>query len=188
MEKKTALWVKILVPILIVAVIGGIWIIKTVSEQPAEDPSISQGTTELPDDLKGADFSLNATKQIDFAALSEYGLPIIADYGADSCIPCKQMAPVLKTLNAEMQGKAFIKFVDVWKYYDAANNVPIQLIPTQVFFNADGTPFIPSDELAKEIQFDMYSDKEGGKHIFTVHQGGLTEEQMRSILKEMGVE
>ena len=188
MEKKTALWVRILIPVLIVAIIGGIWIFKTVSEQSAEDPSISQGTTELPDDLKGADFSLNATKQIDFAALSEYGLPIIADYGADSCIPCKQMAPVLKTLNAEMQGKAFIKFVDVWKYYEAAANVPVQVIPTQVFFNADGTPFVPSDELAKEIQFDMYSDKEGGKHIFTVHQGGLTEEQMRAILKEMGVE
>ncbi len=188
MKKNTALWVKILTPVLIVAVIGGMWIYKTISEKPADDPTSSEDTSDLPSNLEGADFSLNATKQIDFAALSEYDLPIIADYGADSCIPCKQMAPVLKTLNSEMQGKAFIKFVDVWKYYDAANNVPIQLIPTQVFFNADGTPFIPSDELAKEIQFDMYSDKEGGKHIFTVHQGGLTEEQMRAILKEMGVE
>lgn len=188
MEKKTALWVKILIPVLIVAVIGGIWLFKTVSEKPAEDPSSSQGTTDLPSNLEGADFSLNATKQIDFAVLSEYGLPIIADYGADSCIPCKQMAPVLKKLNAEMQGKAFIKFVDVWQYYDAAANVPVQVIPTQVFFNADGTPFVPSDELAKKIQFDMYSDKTTGKHTFTVHQGGLTEEQMRAILAEMGVE
>ena len=61
------------------------------------------------------------------------------------------MAPVLKNLNAEMHGKAFIKFDDVWKYYEAAANVPVQVIPTQVFFNADGTPFVPSDELAKEI-------------------------------------
>lgn len=188
MEKKTALWVKILVPVLIVAIIGGIWIYKTVSEKPTEDPSSSQGTSDLPSNLEGADFSLNATKEIDFTALSEYGLPIIADYGADSCIPCKQMAPVLKTLNAEMQGKAFIKFVDVWQYYEAAANVPVRVIPTQVFFNADGTPFVPSDELAKEIQFDMYSDKTSGEHTFTVHQGGLTEEQMRAILKEMGVE
>ncbi len=179
MKKKTPLWVKIIVPFLIVAVIGGIWIFKTISEKPAENQPTSQGT---------ADFSLNATEQIDFVALSEYGLPVIADYGADSCIPCKQMAPVLKKLNAEMQGKAFIKFVDVWQYYDAAANVPVQVIPTQVFFNADGTPFVPSDALAKEIQFDMYSDKTTGEHTFTVHQGGLTEEQMRAILKEMGVE
>ncbi len=188
MDKRKSLWIKILVPVLIVAIIGGIWIYKTVSETPAEDPSTSQGTVDLPSNLEGADFSLNATEVIDFEALSEYGLPIIADYGADSCIPCKQMAPVLKELNAEMQGKAFIKFVDVWKYGSAAANVPVQVIPTQVFFNADGTPFVPSDELAAKIQFDMYSHRETGEHIFTVHQGGLTEEQMREILKEMGVE
>ncbi len=188
MDKKKSLWVKILVPVLIVAVIGGIWFFKSISEKNIQEPSFSQGSSDLPDNLKDADFSLNVTKEIDFKALSEYGLPIIADYGADSCIPCKQMAPVLKTLNAEMQGKAFIKFVDVWKYYEAAANVPVQVIPTQVFFNADGTPFVPSDKLAKEIQFDMYSDKSTGKHTFTVHQGGLTEAQMRAILKEMGVE
>ncbi len=188
MDKKKSLWVKILVPVLIVAVIGGIWLFKSISEKNIQEPSFSQGSSNLPDNLKDADFSLNATKEIDFKALSEYGLPIIADYGADSCIPCKQMAPVLKTLNAEMQGKAFIKFVDVWKYYEAAANVPVQVIPTQVFFNADGTPFVPSDKLAKEIQFDMYSHKDTGERIFTVHQGGLTEEQMRAILKEMGVE
>ena len=91
-------------------------------------------------------------------------------------------------MNEEFAGKAFVKFADVWKYQDAAGNVPIQIIPTQVLFNADGTPFVPSDELQKEMEFLMYSDKEGGKHTFTVHQGGLTEEQFRKILKEMGVE
>lgn len=179
---KNSLWVKILIPVLIVAVIGVMWFVKNGTDNT---PIMTEPTG---DQLAGADFSLNATEQIDFAALSKHGLPIIADYGADSCIPCKQMAPVLKTLNAEMQGKAFIKFVDVWQYYEAAANVPVQVIPTQVFFNADGTPFVPSDALAKEIQFDMYTDQEGGKHIFTVHQGGLTEEQMRAILQEMGVE
>lgn len=187
MDQKKTLWVKILVPILIIAVIGGMWMVKKASEKPTDDTTETQGSS-LPDNLKDADFGLNATEEIDFEALSKYGLPVIADYGADSCIPCKQMAPVLKTLNAEMQGKAFIKFVDVWKYYEAAANVPVQVIPTQVFFNADGTPFVPSDNLAKEIQFDMYSDKATGKHTFTVHQGGLTEAQMRAILKEMGVE
>lgn len=98
------------------------------------------------------------------------------------------MAPVLKTLNAEMQGKAFIKFVDVWQYYEAAANVPVQVIPTQIFVNADGTPFIPSEKLASQIEFMMYSDKETGSHIFTTHQGGLSEDQMRLILAEMGVE
>lgn len=97
------------------------------------------------------------------------------------------MAPILEKLNEEMNGKAFIKFVDVWKYPDAGQNVPVQVIPTQVLFHADGTPFLPSDELAKKISFDMYSSRETGEHVFTVHQGGLTEEEMRLILAEMGV-
>lgn len=166
--KDNLLWLKILVPVLIVAAIAVIFIVKNASEEDAPD---------LPDEL----FGLNATTEIDFASLAEYGLPVIVDYGADSCIPCKQMAPVLKTMNAEMKDKAFIKFVDVWKYGSAANNVPIQIIPSQVFFNADGTPYVPSDSLKKQIGgFKLYNG-------FTVHEGGLTEDEMRAILAEMGV-
>ena len=88
------------------------------------------------------------------------------------------MAPALKTLNEEMYGKAFIKFADVWLYADAANNVPVQVIPTQVLVNADGTSFVPSEELAAQIQFTMYSRKDTGEHAFTVHQGGLSEEPL----------
>lgn len=184
MENKKSLIVKILVPVLIVTIIGGMWFFKN----PPSDPELIIVINPTAEQLAGADFSLNATELIDYKALSEYGLPIIVDYGADSCIPCKQMAPVLQTLNAEMQGKVFIKFVDVWQYYEAAANVPVQVIPTQIFVNADGTPFVPSEELASEIGFMMYTDKETGAHIFTTHQGGLTEEQMRQILAEMGVE
>ena len=182
---KNTLWGKILVPVLIVAVIGAMWFIKNGSND-ADLPILMEPTGNQPN---GADFSLNATELIDYEVLSEYGLPIIVDYGADSCVPCKQMAPVLQTLNTEMQGKAFIKFVDVWKYYEAAANVPIQLIPSQVIFNPDGTPYKPSGDVANQIGgFKMYSDQESGEHIFTVHEGGFTEEQMRLILAEMGVE
>ena len=87
-----------------------------------------------------------------------------------------------------MEGKAFIKFIDVWKYSDNVKDVPVQVIPTQILFNADGTPFVPSDDLALEIEFTMYNENETNEHIFTTHQGGITEEQMRKILKEMGVE
>jgi thioredoxin 1 len=58
------------------------------------------------------------------------------------------------------------------------------VIPTQIFFNADGTPYVPSDDLG--IEFGFYRMKDTQKHVFTVHQGGLTEEQMRNILADMG--
>lgn len=187
MDIKKKRIVKIIVPLLIVIALFGLWIIKTATDK-AESPLPPISSAELPEHLKGADFSLEVTTTVDFEALAEYGIPTIIDYGSDSCIPCKEMAPALKTLNEEMYGKAFVKFADVWVYSSAANNVPVQVIPTQVLISSDGTPFVPSDELAAEIEFVLYSDRTSGDHVFTVHQGGLTEEQMRKILKEMGVE
>ncbi len=185
---KNTLLIKVLVPVLILAVIGGMWLVKNPPDNHITFDTVPPANRVLPEHLQDADFSLAITEAVDFEAMAEYGIPLIVDYGSDSCIPCQQMAPVLEKLNKEMAGKAFIKFADVWVYTDAATNVPVQIIPTQVLVNADGTPFVPSDELASQIEFMMYSDRTSNEHIFTVHQGGLTEEQMRLILAEMGVE
>lgn len=171
---KKKLFVKILVPVLIAVSLTIIWVVKT-HQTPTP---IDKQTGNI------ADFVLEA-ESIDLNALKDYNLPIIIDFGSDSCIPCKAMAPVLQTMNSEMQGKAIIKFVDVWKHSKAANGFPIQVIPTQVFINANGTPYVPSDDIG--IKFDMYSSKDTGKPAFTVHQGGLTEREMRAILTDMGV-
>lgn len=176
MNKKKLL-MKILVPVFIVITLTVIWAVKT---HPTPTP-IDNNSTDAESE---ADFQLE-TASVDLEALASYGLPIIIDFGSDSCIPCQEMAPVLETMNAEMQGKAIIKFVDVWKHTDAADGFPIQVIPTQVFVNSDGTPYVPSDDIA--VEFAMYSYQETGEHAFTVHQGGLTEEQMRAILTDMGV-
>lgn len=206
MEKKRV--VQILVPCIILVAVAGIYLAKNpslISQKQETQISASDNgekeehqnqavqdennTVSDIDHVQGenADFSLAVTETVDFEEMSSYGLPMIVDYGSDSCIPCKEMAPVLEKMNQEMEGKAFIKFVDVWKYTDAANNVPVQVIPTQVLVNADGTPFVPSEGLAAQIQFTLYTSKETGEHVFTVHQGGMTEEQMRLILEEMGV-
>lgn len=163
---------KIIIPMLMIIGIACIWLFQ------------NQGTDEVTVDTE---FPLTVTS-IDLETLTSYGLPIIIDFGADECIPCKEMAPVLDTLNEEMQGTAIIQFVDVWKNPTVASDFPIQVIPTQVLINPDGTPYYPSDEIASSIEFTMYADRETEEHIFTTHQGGLTEEQMRLILADMGVE
>lgn len=165
--------VKIITPVLIVAAIVGIWLIKNADKSPA-----------IIDD--NSDFALHITESIDLEHLKSYGLPIIIDFGADSCIPCKEMAPVLVKLNEELQGKAIIKFVDVWKYQELAEGYPISVIPTQVFFDKDGKPYTPSNPQASQI--NMYSLKNTNEHIFTTHEGGMTEEMILAALKEMGLE
>ena len=46
-------------------------------------------------------------------------LPRLVDLGADKCIPCKAMAPILKDLKTEYAGRMDVEFIDVWKNPDA---------------------------------------------------------------------
>ncbi len=65
-------------------------------------------------------------------------LPRLMDLGADKCIPCKAMAPILKELKMEYAGRLDVEFVDVWKNPDAGRAHKLTLIPTQIFFDAFG--------------------------------------------------
>jgi len=170
-EKKTKSIIKIFVPILIIAVILGIFILKGNQKEPMADTT--------------GEFALEVTA-IDLEQLKSYGLPMVIDFGADSCEPCKAMAPVLQELNKEMQGKVIVKFVDVWKNPKAVADFPVQVIPTQFFFDKDGNPFVPQD--ADAMQMELYTTKDTNKHVYTAHRGGMTEEQLKDVLKEMGVE
>jgi thioredoxin 1 len=66
------------------------------------------------------------------------GLPRLVDLGADTCIPCKMMAPIIEDMKKEYAGKMEVVFIDVWKKREEAGRYGIQLIPTQIFYGADG--------------------------------------------------
>ncbi len=66
------------------------------------------------------------------------GLPRLVDLGAESCIPCKMMKPVLVELKKEYQGKMQVDFIDVWKNPEEGQSYGIEGIPTQIFFDASG--------------------------------------------------
>ena len=65
-------------------------------------------------------------------------LPKLVDLGADKCIPCKMMAPILKELKTGYAGRMEVEFIDVWKNPGAGKPYKIKLIPTQIFFDAFG--------------------------------------------------
>jgi thioredoxin 1 len=65
-------------------------------------------------------------------------LPRLVDLGAGKCIPCKMMAPILDELKKEYAGKIAVQFIDVWKNPGASEQYGIQVIPTQIFFDASG--------------------------------------------------
>jgi len=71
---------------------------------------------------------------IDF---SKYLVTFI-ELGADRCIPCKKMQPIMKEIAAAFADRVQVVFYDVWKDSAPAEKYGIQLIPTQVFVDQKG--------------------------------------------------
>lgn len=90
------------------------------------------------------------------------GRPTIVDFGARSCIPCKKMAPILEQLEMEYKGRANVIFVDVWENNKIGGTYRVQMIPTQIFFDAKG--------------------KEAGRHM-----GFLDRQSIMDSFKKLGV-
>ncbi|MGD9872928.1 MAG: thioredoxin family protein [Kiritimatiellia bacterium] len=65
-------------------------------------------------------------------------LPRLVDLGADKCIPCKMMAPILDELKGTYAGKLEVDFIDVWKNESAGQQYGVRVIPTQIFYSPGG--------------------------------------------------
>jgi thioredoxin 1 len=97
------------------------------------------------------------------------GLPRLVDVGAGKCIPCKMMAPILEELRTQYKGKLEVVFVDVWENPSAGKPYGIQLIPTQIFYDAAGKErfrhegfFSKEDILAKWKELGVDLDEPAG--------------------------
>ena len=63
------------------------------------------------------------------------------ELGSVNCIPCRQMQPVMKSIEEKYNGQVKVVFHDVWKDKKPAQEYGIQLIPTQVFLDENGKEF-----------------------------------------------
>jgi len=73
-----------------------------------------------------------------FSKALKSGRPVLVDFGSNSCIPCRQMRPILKEIRKEHSGKAEVLVIDVYKYQNLARAHKIQIIPTLAFFDSNG--------------------------------------------------
>lgn len=168
----------IIIIIVVAFLILCVWLIKNFQKEKEEN------VAEIQQEEVNEDFTLKVTKKIDWEKLKSYNLPIIIDFGADYCMPCRQMAPALKAVNNEMQGEAIVRYVDTVRYAEIAEDYKIELIPTQILVNSDGTPYMPENAEEKGLQF-IKNDE--GEVIYTIHIGMLSKSQILSIIEEMEV-
>lgn len=74
----------------------------------------------------------------DAAEFEAEDLPRLVDLGAGKCVACKMMEPVLDELHENYSEHFTVDFIDVWENQDAAGKYGIQVIPTQIFYDAKG--------------------------------------------------
>jgi thioredoxin 1 len=66
------------------------------------------------------------------------GLPTIAEFGAKTCASCREMQGILDSVAKKTAGRVHVLVIDISKDYEAAKVFQIRLMPTQVFFDAQG--------------------------------------------------
>jgi len=112
----------LIVAALAVAVVGAVALKK--GKAPAQSNATTAG---LGEDSPAMEMAASTVK-----------LPKLLDLGADKCIPCKMMAPILEELKQEYADKMDVEFIDVWQNPDVGKLYGVEMIPTQIFYDAGG--------------------------------------------------
>jgi thioredoxin 1 len=83
------------------------------------------------------------------------------ELGSVNCIPCKQMQPVMASIEKKYKGVVKVTFFDVWKDSAPAKKYGIDLIPTQVFLVAQGKELSRHQGFYAEDEIDKFLQSQG---------------------------
>ena len=121
----------------------------TIDKSIAKDSSRStQEPSAKSENQIDKDIKINETKNISTPAK----LPKLIDLGSTRCKPCIAMEPILEELKNEYSDCFNVEFINVNENQSEAQKYNIKLIPTQIFFDAEGK------ELFRHVGF--YSKEE----------------------------
>jgi len=145
---------RVIIVVVLVAAIGIVVAIKQINKNKSAKESAMVNTTVSE---AGSAISENIS-----APPAAKALPRLVDLGADKCIPCKMMAPILEELKKKYEGIFQVDFFDVWKDQSIVGKYGIRVIPTQIFYDA------------------------AGKELFR-HEGFFSKEDILGKWKEFGI-
>lgn len=77
-------------------------------------------------------------KIVDGRIMPQHGRPMIVDFSATWCPPCKQLKPIFEKLADEFKGRIDFVTIDVDENPELSQAYGVQSIPMMVFLNKDG--------------------------------------------------
>ncbi len=83
------------------------------------------------------------------------------ELGSVNCIPCRQMQPVMKSIEQKYKHQVRVIFYDVWKDNKPAKQYGIRLIPTQVFLDKTGKEILRHEGFFPEEEIDRFFASQG---------------------------
>lgn len=89
--------------------------------------------------------------------LSEADLPLLVDFSAPWCGPCRMMEPILDQVNAQMSQRIRVVKINTDNYPQLASQFQVHALPTLVLFKK-GQPIeriegvMPADQLIQRLQ------------------------------------
>lgn len=79
--------------------------------------------------------AIHATDQTFDAEVLQSPIPVLVDFWAPWCGPCRMVGPVIEELSKELEGKVKVVKVDVQDNPGVANRYNIRSIPTVTVFS-----------------------------------------------------
>lgn len=81
------------------------------------------------------------------------------EIGAESCIPCRMMQPIMKEIAEEYPGVVEVIFHDLYKDREIGQKYRIRVMPTQVFLDASGREFFRHEGFYPKAELKAMLDK-----------------------------
>lgn len=118
----------------------------------------AEATAEAVDEAAGAPIELGENDILEFEGVIP--MPVVVDFSASWCPPCKQLHPIFDKVARKYHGKVKFIYVDIDKAPQLARQYGVESVPTLLFVNQQGVidrniGFMTEEELEGAVQSIM---------------------------------